>query len=181
MNKNPRDIAAITEALRLLGNPYAKLQIFDEVEDVTLVADFRPLTDAEHAYVRRLENPYASLSVAIEVEESVQEKRVAAVVVSASDAPNTSISKHDFEAGCRRIFRQYIPALEKGRLRPHHRAFITRNHSRSPSLRYCLLEQLRKYDLSSIRGLQVQFNREREELTADKLTQIERAVIGEEI
>lgn len=180
MSKNPRNMAAITEALRLLGNPYAKLQIFDEVEEATPVADFRPLTDAEHAYVCRLENPYASLSVAAEVEESVQEKHVPAVAVSTNDASNASISKHDFEAGCRRIFRQYIPALEKGRLRPHHRAFIMRNHSRSSALRYCMLEELRKYDLSSIRGLQVQFNREREELTADKLTQIERAVIGDE-
>ena len=148
-------------------------------KDTTPVADFLPLTDAEHAYVRRQENPYASLCVAVEVDLSAREKSVDTVTVPMSDAPNTSISKQDFEAECRRIFRQYIPALEKGRLRPHHRAFITRNHSRTPSLRNSLLEQLRKYDLSNIRGLQVKFNREREELTADKLEQIERAVIGE--
>ena len=149
-------------------------------KDATPAIDFLPLTDAEHEYVRRLGNPYASLSVAVEVEQGVHEIGVPAVTVSASDVPNASISKQDFEGECRRIFRQYIPALEKGRLRPHHRAFITRNHSRSPALRYRLLEQLRKYDLSHIRGLQIQFNREREELTAGKLTQIERAVIGEE-
>ena len=183
MSKTPLNSAALTKALRRLGNPYAKLQILNEectedcVQEEAIV--FRPLTEAEREYVRRLENPYASLSIAIEIEEHIQDRTVSIPFVLNSVLPKGTISQRDFEAECRRIFRQYIPLEEKGRLRPHHRKFIERNRSGPPSVRYQLLERLQKYDLSDVRGLQAQFNREREELTVEKLTKIEQSIIGE--
>src|SRR5205809_6161751 len=108
----------VRAALRRLGNPYASLQIGDEVE---VDDDFEVLTDEQHTYIHRLENQYAILSVALRAPEKSAE-----VSAATEEQP---LSKADFDKECRRIFRPYIPALEKGRLRPHHRDFITRNHS----------------------------------------------------
>lgn len=181
MDKTSPDPVGVSEALRLLGNPYAKLQVRDEDGVHAVASDFHPLKDAERAYVRRLGNPYAVLSIAVEAEQAVQERNVSVPVVLQDDMSQPAVSKRDFEAECRRIFRQYIPAEEMGHLRPHYRAFIERNRSRAPSVRHYLLEGLRRYDLSRNSGfgaLQAQFNREREPLTVQKLAEIERAVIG---
>jgi hypothetical protein len=67
-----------------------------------------------------------------------------------------------------------MPALEKGRLRDHHRDFIVRNESRSPETRHRLLALLAKYDLATHPGLTGQFNRERDVFTEQKLRTIER-------
>jgi hypothetical protein len=95
-------------------------------------------------------------------------------------AHKVSLSKEGFIAGCRRIFRQYIPSVEKGRLRQHHRDFITRNQGRGGSIRHLLLQELSKYDLSGLPGMEARFNRERNDLTDQKLKQIERSVMGKE-
>lgn len=178
MNQDLPDPAAVREALRRLGNPYAKLEI-DE-DSAQLKPELRPLAEAQLANVRRTENPYASLSVADAGEEPVQQRSVSVPRVRGGVAPKTTISQRDFEAECRRIFRQYIPSAEKGKIRPHHREFIVRNRPRPSHVRYRLVEGLREYDLSDIPGFEVLYNREREELTAQKLTKIERAVIAEE-
>ncbi len=85
-----------------------------------------------------------------------------------------SVSKADFESGCRGIFAQYLPALER-LLRPEQRAFIERNKVRTPSIRYRLLMELKKYDLTHVVGLRPQFNRN-ESLATEKLLQIEQSV-----
>jgi hypothetical protein len=176
MDKNPPDPAALTEALRRLGNPYAKLQIAEEDPIEAFSSDFHPLTEAERTYVRRLENPYASLCIARELNQASPQASTASQQPH-DDKPESTISQRDFEAECRRIFRQYIPATEKGRFRPHHRAFIERNRPRAPVLRSRLVEGLRRYDLSSIAGFQPLFNREREDLTEAKLAKIEQTAI----
>ena len=89
------------------------------------------------------------------------------------------LSKTEFRSACRAIFRNYIPAIENGRLRGHHREFISRNESSSGVKRFRLHAELQRYDLSSITGINPQFNREREALTDAKLREIERRVGGE--
>lgn len=89
------------------------------------------------------------------------------------------LSKTEFRLGCRVIFRYYIPALENGRLRAHHREFITRNESSSGQKRFRLYSELKRYDLSPITGITPRFNRERDALTDAKLRDIERIVGGE--
>jgi hypothetical protein len=89
------------------------------------------------------------------------------------------LSKTEFRAGCRAIFGYYIPAIENGRLRAHHREFITRNESSSGEKRFRLYSELKRYDLSSIIGINPHFNRERDALTDAKLREIERIVGGE--
>lgn len=163
MNKvPPRHSGAVKAYLKRLGNPYASLQIGDEPRSYRL-----------------LENPYAKLSGMEEVEES-REASPEPVLMSLVESARGSLSKVEFRARSRRIFRQYVPALEKGRLRAHHRDFITRNESCSPTRRYRLVKQLEKYDLSEVQGLKAQFNREREALTDEKLIQIERLVDSED-
>jgi len=93
-----------------------------------------------------------------------------------SDDVSRELSETAFDSHCRAIFRAYVPAEEKGRLRPHYRDFIVRNRSRSGRRRYLLVQHLRKYDLSGIPGLSTQFNREEDALTEAKLTEIERQV-----
>jgi len=152
-----------SDVLRRLGNPYAKLQLLDNVIETA----------------RLLQNPYAKEQMLFddhtdEVVAGAAAGSVAAAVVEAE------ITQREFEAECRRIFKQYIPAVEKGRIRDHHRDFIARNRSRSARQRARLLVELRKYDISSIKGLSAQFNRERDQLTVDKLAKIERNALGEQ-
>ncbi len=151
---------AFRDALRVLGNPYASLQTYE-------VPETRSLTAKERAYKRRLEDPYASLSIGI--------PEVASSIVATARMP-AGISKMEFEKGCRRIFRQYIPAVEKGRLRRHHTDFIIRNVGRAPAIRGALLVELRKFDLGDTPGFQARFNRERHPFTEAKLRDIERKV-----
>jgi hypothetical protein len=89
------------------------------------------------------------------------------------------LSKAGFRTTCRAVFGYYIPAIESGRLRAHHREFITRNESRSAQERFRLYSELKRYDLSSITGINPQFNRERDALTHTKLQEIER-IVGSE-
>lgn len=164
MDKTREKFEALRAFLKSLGNPYASLQITDEMEKKEISATQRP-------YVR---HPYAFLSKEEENELSpnVAVKQPIISVVG-------TLSKAEFKTRCRRIFEQYIPALEKNRLRTHHRDFIIRNESRSPTTRYQLVKELQKYNLSEIPGLKAYFNREREPLTDEKLRQIERLIDSE--
>lgn len=91
-------------------------------------------------------------------------------------ASKKEISESAFESQCRAVFRYYIPAEEHGRLRPHHRDFISRNKARTGSVRFALVEKLRNYDISQIPGIVTQFNREYGDRTAEKLRQIEESI-----
>lgn len=117
MTKRSPHSTALTDALRRLGNPYARLGILDEDCAPEPAADFRPLTEPERAYVRRQENPYACLSIADEIE--VEQQRVVATSrrLESKTVSEAAISQREFEAECRRIFRQYIPSAEKRRIR----------------------------------------------------------------
>jgi hypothetical protein len=91
-------------------------------------------------------------------------------------ARRKSLSKGDFESGCRTIFRRYMPEMERTKLRSHHQDFIRRHVNCSPERRYTLLEELRRYDLSTESGLRTYFNREEDAFTEAKLLQIEQSV-----
>lgn len=151
-----------SDALKRLGNPYAKLQFLDNVIETA----------------RILQNPYAKEQMLF---DDYPEEILAGSSpgLAAEGGAESEATQREFESECRRIFRQYIPAVEKGRIRDHHRAFIDRNRSRSAKQRSGLLVELRKYDISGIKGISAQFNRERDKLTADKLAKIERDVIGD--
>jgi hypothetical protein len=154
---------AIRARLRALGNPYAALQMFDEEEVV----------ESQRERYRQSENPHA-------FDYYMDAAKPAVTADASTSAPPAShrgkLSKEAFREGCRAIFRPYIPALEKGKLRAHHRVFILRNEQRSAEMRFALVAELKKYDLSDIPGLSSQFNRERDTLTEEKLAAIERAV-----
>ena len=108
---------------------------------------------------------------------SREETGSASPAVSASSPPDRKrVSKSDFEAGCRAIFRRYMPEMERSKLRPHHQDFIRRNCAASPERRYALLQELRRYDLSSEAGLQTYFNREEDIFTESKLRNLEESV-----
>jgi hypothetical protein len=162
---------------RLLGNPYAKDQLFDPsaLNPAPYDTDLRPLTNEERAYVRELQNQYAPLSIAIADDDGRGRNALSAK----AQTRRHGVSKQDFEQECRRIFRKYIPALERGRLRPHHAEFISRNRSRNALQREALVAHLRKFDLSEGLRCEGHFNRG-ESLTERKLKQIETKVLGSE-
>ena len=138
--------------------------------------EFLPPTPEQTSYLRRQGNQYAKLSVTLrqpQVSRAAEPRQEQA-------ANKQTVSKEEFESECRRIFVRYIPAAEKGRLRPHHRDFIARNLSRTAQSRHNVLGKLRRYDLSQIPGFEARFNRERAELTETKLKEIEEAVNKEE-
>lgn len=180
------------EYLRVLENPYASLQVREvpgedlatsaQVGDKTPTAPrqfVRSHTQVDLFTLQRAQsaaivdpprgNPYAGLA---NIDDDVETR-------GPGQDPG-EISQTAFETGCRRIFGQYIPLLERGRLRPEHRDFIARNRSRSATVRFKLLEALCRYDLTDLPPMQPQFNREDDRLTAKKLAEIERSVIKDE-
>lgn len=113
-------------------------------------------------------NPYASLA-------DLQDEDAPVSNVVTRQTSTLGATKAAFRGECARIFRQYIPALERGRLRDYMRAFVSRNESRSPTVRSLLLHALAKFDLADLRAVP-QFNREDESLSEQKLREIERSV-----
>lgn len=156
----------VKDYLKRLGNPYASLQVCEmPAEDAPRV---------ESAHLRSLENPYA-FAPTDEASESQSPNRGRVL-----DTPplRQTLSKAGFRDGCTRIFRQYIPQIERGRLRASHKAFISRNEAQPAGVRHAMLAELQKYDLSDVAGLQLRFNREREDMTDEKLKRIEASVLS---
>ena len=127
-------------------------------------------TPEQTAYLRRQGNQYAKLSVLLPGETA------GSTTVGQSYAAKSTASKEEFGAYCRKLFGFYMPAAEKGRLRPHYRDFINRNQARSPSGRHKIMQLLKRYEISDHSAMEAQFNRERAELAEAKLREIENAV-----
>jgi hypothetical protein len=180
----------------MLENPYASLQVREvpgeDLATSAQVSDNRPTaprqfvrspTQVDLFTLQRRQsaavvdpphgNPYARLA-------NIDDNGPSIVETHGPGQDPGEISQTAFETGCRRIFGQYIPLLERGHLRHEHRDFIARNRSRSAKVRFKLLEALRRYDLSDLPAMQPQFNREDGRLTAKKLVEIERSVIKDE-
>lgn len=114
-------------------------------------------------------NPYASLA-------NPQEEALPVITNVAESLPAAlAVTKAAFRSECTRIFRQYIPPAERGRLREYMRRFISRNESRPATVRALLLRALARFDLSDLCAVP-QFNREDESLSEQKLREIERSV-----
>jgi len=144
------DAAKVREYVRLLENPYASLQVRDVGDEDPATASTRESRDAASAQVATpspvdlfpaapprhsalTDTPSGNPSAALANIDDQEEHSAAAP--PRSDSTLVEVSKAAFEAGCRRIFAQYIPRLERGRLRPEHLDFITRNRSRSARIR----------------------------------------------
>ena len=89
--------------------------------------------------------------------------------------PNT-VSKTEFRKLASRIFRQYVPELERGCLRVYMVDFIQRNERQPARIRCLLLKALERFDLSDLSGAIPYFNREDQSLSDEKLREIERSV-----
>jgi hypothetical protein len=150
------------------GNPYAAHYYGPD-------APASPIEGARKQ-LRAAENPYAQhYYLGAEQEDAVTRSSLPESV-KPPVALRKSLSKADFESGCRSIFRRYMPEMERTRLRSHHQDFIRRNVNCSPERRYALHEELRRYDLSSEPGLLTYFNREEDTFTEAKLLKIEESV-----
>jgi hypothetical protein len=165
------------EAIRRMGNPYAKLSLpeFDENEDDRIAA------------IRRSGNPYAKLSMFIDDEihdkqEISNTEDLPLFSTASSSTPRqpfaetnraAGLSKAVFETRCRSILSQYEP-MRQGRpiLRLEFRNFIANNRDKSAAERSRILEELLRYDLSSIPGLKPHLNRENEASLLRKLTSL---------
>lgn len=153
------------EAIRRMGNPYAKLSLPDYDEDSVSFAEA----------IRRSGNPYAKLS-AVEEDDLGEPKsgpeQVDLPLFAARVSPVTriAVTKTAFETRCRAIFLQYEP-LHSGKrpLRLNFRNFIEKNRNKSPEERGQILESLLHYDLSAIPGFKPHLNREKEAALLKKL------------
>lgn len=164
MGKPSRKSPEVQAYLRALGNPYASSQMFDEE---------RPVVVARSKFYLG-ENPYAKLVLGENDHTSNDLVPTRLPSLEPAQPKNWTLSKTEFRARAKCIFEQYIPALEKGKLRIHHRDFITRNETCSPHKRFRLIKALQKYDISAMQGVIPQFNRERDSLTESKLKEVER-------
>lgn len=133
-----------------MKKPYPKVQS-------KLDPEFREPTREEADWIRKSGNQYAKLSVTL-VEQG-------------------QVSKAEYESEVRRIFRQYIPKVENGRLRDHYKAFISRTSKHTAQTRFAILQELKRYDLASILGFEARFNREKDPLTEAKLISIEQSAL----
>jgi hypothetical protein len=162
--------------LTRMQNPYAFLSIQEQEQDEL---ESKELSVAEKIEcLRKRKNPYAFYEAFQEVsfvEELCSPCTSEAKAQEQSQIPVATVSKESFQEGCRRIFMMYVPREEGNRLRPYYRDFMLRNQDQSPEQRYRILEELRKYDISTTGNLKPQFNRQREIITQSKLEQIERA------
>jgi len=157
--------------LRKSRNPYASHYYQPE-------AEASPAQGARQQ-LRSAQNPYAHhYYIGDEVADGSTQSAVS-VTTKAPTTARRKLSKTDFESGCRSIFRRYMPEPERAKLRSHHQDFIRRNVNCSPERRNALLEELRRYDLSSELGLQTYFNREEDTFTEAKLLKIEDSVTEE--
>jgi hypothetical protein len=157
--------AKFREALKALQNPYASLQLEGE-----------PAERSPREQWRVSENPYAQeFYLGATPDSRPRDMAIHPAADSLSCSPR-GLSRSDFDKQARAIFRSYIPAEERAKLRPHHRAFIDRNKGRSPRARAALIAALRRYDLLPHRGLSPQFNREEGSFTEGKLRAIEAQV-----
>lgn len=165
--------------LRKLRNPYATEQLDEgtnepvraakpSAHDPRLSAPNSP-PEIERSDVWISQDPYASLS-----SEPPRRQLRALRAVAKSTCSRTA-----FRTGCSRIFHFYTHAPGRGSLREEHIAFIARNEDRSPEIRYELLRELQRFDLSDVPGLKPQLNREKDALTEEKLKTLERKVLGE--
>jgi hypothetical protein len=128
-------------------------------------------------------NPYAKLSILDEdlaLEAQAATATASDIETESLSVPPSGLSQLAFRQLCTAIFRRYIPSLEQGKLRPHHREFIARNESQPPQIRRMLVAALQKYDLGSTPGLAPQFNRESNGFTEAKLKNIEETVLRSE-
>jgi hypothetical protein len=184
----------IRARLRLRQNPYA----FTEFEDASLTAGvstparaktkkgqrrpvdahvnqpdlFSSVPANENSVAQPSGNPYASLA-------SIYEEQAATIVSEADGGAQSTLkstSKAEFRRRCSLIFRQYVPELERSRLRTYMNEFIVRNESKSSRIRYLLLRALEKFNLSDLSGVTAYFNREDQSLSDQKLKDIERSV-----
>lgn len=157
------------------GNPYSNIGDSDEIVPGGIAPkghlETTPVTGVSVNRITVMErwtqpsgNPYGGAG-------DPDEEDALPVAVPARTA---GLSKAEFIARCRRIFRQYMPALETKGLRTHHRDFITRNLSGPATRRARLAQHLEKYDLSEIVGIDPQFNREKDPFAEAKLREIER-------
>jgi hypothetical protein len=160
---------AVRARLRKLGNPYASLQLSDEDEGAVV----HPANSPKELTLELTQNPWATLYYGADDPVDVP---ATASPTHAKASVSVKLSKAEFRQACRAIFRCYIPEIEKGRIRDHHRNFIVRNESRSATKRFQVLEALRRYDLSSVPGFQAHFNRERDAFTDAKLREIEKQI-----
>lgn len=158
----------LRDYIRALGNPYASLQIDETASNASATAAESIKQQFKHS-----ENPHAWHYY---FDEPALQSFSTPDSVAVPTRPEGSLTQAEFEHRARAIFRPYIPAEERGKLRPHYREFIARNKSRSPQARYQLIDGLKKYDISTIPGLSPQFNREQESLTKEKLAEIEKLV-----
>lgn len=189
--------SSVRAYLKQLGNPYAFTQVDGFEEELAVESAGKSVDGAVLANNRmartstgqrqpeqvdlfshipqrlgrsaRSGNPYAVLA-------QLDENDTAPNFPLDENPDRMTASQVEFETGCRRIFAQYIPALEKGGLRPEHRDFIARNRTKNGKIRRTLLKALQRYDLAALGGLQPQFNRERDALTVKKLMEVERSV-----
>jgi hypothetical protein len=175
MNNQKPSADEVQAYLTRMQNPYAFLSIQEQEQADQEAKEVSVAEKVE--YLRKRKNPYAYYEFSLDA-DFAQEPCVSGAselkVKEQHPTPPVAVSKKGFQERCRRIFMMYVPPEEGNTLRPHYRDFIIRNQDQPPEQRSRILEELRKYDLSTTGNLKPHFNRERENLTQRKLEQIER-------
>jgi hypothetical protein len=179
--------------MRQLENPYANVDRDMAADDAAKLPKARRLAAAvRHAESKQPDlfasidasvpreslgsgNPYANVHFEDHQGTEAQGAETTERSVRQQNAVRTA-TKQEFRETCASILMRYSPLSMKGRLRPHHREFITRNEAKSPESRYKLLDGLRQFDLAQIRGLETYLHREDDLCSEAELRAIEDSV-----
>lgn len=133
------DALALTERIRLMGNPYAKLSFFDEVE--TGQPQVAPAQ--KHNRLKDLQNPYAFLD--FYGENNLENRRVQPDIGDAFDE-------------VLECYRPFVARSEWGKLTDYREQFLV-SANQFPESKSRVIEKLLEMKFTLLPGERVEFNR----------------------
>jgi hypothetical protein len=139
----------VQAALRLMGDPYASLSLFDEADEDTAV---EPSFEKKLAYFKKLENPHAHSSIFGESDDNLWQ---AAAKRRANDS--VVILERDLEEVLL-LYKPFVARNEWTKLMDYKPTFLKRA-SETPEQTERVANRLQKLKFSLSPGEKVEFNR----------------------
>lgn len=136
-------------ALRLMGNPYASLSLFDEADLDTAV---EPNLDQKRAYFKKLENPHAFSSIFGESDDNLWQAAARRSVNNLAAILETELEEVLF------LYKPFVARSEWTKLMDYKPLFLKRA-SETPERAERVTNRLQKLKFSLSPGEKVAFNR----------------------
>ena len=151
MNAQSASQKKVKAYLRLLGNPYASLSLYDDPEAIAIA---EPSIDQKRAYFRKLEDPHAYNSVFEDSEEGIGAQME--MPLSQKTAAANALEKE--LDGVLRLYKPYVARNEWSRVMDYRPSFLARA-GKTPTSAEHAANRLQKLRFSLSPGEKVEYNR----------------------